>query len=192
VKRFLESEFENDLKTMGLVFTKPDGYECIPPRKNFDVRYVYALRNAAKDFELRYMLRPIFEQVREFSAWITGQDRGTKILTNPNTTYSAFISTVVINVTGNGAVESVQRLDSQDAKNRLGADDVSMTIVTPESTFGEDFASCIILAMFKENIGTAFMFHLSRDTSPTASDFDAIMQSLKFSSAPYTGSISRE
>ena len=175
----MNREFEDDLAAMRLVLVWPDGYEAIATKQNRDVRYGCALRNTEKEFELRYTLRPFADQVRQYQAWLDTPDVESKILTDPNGHFMIFFQSIVFNVTGNGSVAAIERVEMDDLKTS-GADEMFMAVVLPSSTFGEDFKRCIIFAMFKKEMGMAFIFHLSRYVLPTASDFKVAMESLRF------------
>ena len=182
------TEFEDDLKTMGMIFTPPPGYEVVAPKENRDVRYVYALRNAEKDIALRYLLRPIGDQVREYEEWRQQEDETTKILTNPNSSFMPFFQSILMNVTGEGTLVMADSL-FDDEEFRVNADKIMMAVVLPISEFGGNFDRCTIIALHKTNVGMAFTFQLSPATEPTTEDFRDMMQGLRFSARSSASSI---
>ena len=121
---------------------------------------------------------PIVDQAREFEAWTAGKDRETKILIDPNRTYGAFIRRYYERC-WDGRVETIQQMLAEHAEKRLGADDVMMAVVQPDSSFGQDFKWCIIQSLFERNTGTAFEFLVGR-RPVKADDYEAIVQASNF------------
>jgi hypothetical protein len=176
----MANEFDEYLKEMGMIFTPPEGYETIRPKQNRDVRYVHALRNAENNFEIRYLLRPIREQVPEYQRWRQEGEGDAKILVDPNKIFMPFFQSILINVAGDGSVAAVETIEDSEDIN-TGADEMMMAVMFPSSEFGQNFRRCTIIAMLKTDIGMAFIFHLSADVVPRALDFKVMMQSLRFS-----------
>jgi hypothetical protein len=76
-----------------LTFTDPIGFIEVPVVKNGQMHYEYALKDTARNFEIRYAVSPLDSVFMQFNAM---KSQGTIMAVGPNKLYyTAFVSTMV-------------------------------------------------------------------------------------------------
>jgi hypothetical protein len=171
------SDFEESLKSLGLVFNPPKDYQVVPPKENRDVKYDYALRHPTKKYEVRYALHLLPKGALEkYQEWSKKKDKGGTIKTDPNLLPRFEFQAVAQNIAGEDRPVSVQQLKEAE----FGADAEQLTLTQTASEFAGDFKYCAIIGIQKKDWGQVYIFHLFDDFNDVKEEMNAAYFSLKF------------
>ena|SRR5438105_3056167 len=162
-----------------LAFVNPAGLVETPSIENPQMNYEYAMKYADKKFEVRFAIRPLDEQIKDYEEKEKTKKPG-ETNTNPNALYASLFKMTVLNISG-GDFESMADLDKQTVKTEFNADWGAMAVLPiAMKEFGQSYKFCKVLAIHKDNVGDAFIFFLS----DSKDGFDDLMKpayhSLKF------------
>jgi hypothetical protein len=175
------SDFEEKVKSLGLILSKPEGYLEVAPKENRDMKYDYALHHPTKKYEIRYTLAPFPEgAVKEYKEWSEKKDKGDSIHTDPNLRFKMMFQAIALNIAGKGSVLGGQKFSPESVKEHFGGDTGSMAVIDMNSDFGAGFSACTVVGIHKENLGEFYIFHLCDDPSTVQSEMDATNFSLRF------------
>ena len=156
-----------------MVFNKPDDYEAVEPKENPYVNYQYALRNATKGRELRYVSTSDSEgRNAKFAAWRDGKDRNKEVLSDPNSWHVADFLAMEMNIAAEVFQPNIHL--PPEIVEEFGADEATMNVVRPKSKFGEGFTDCLILQIHKRNVGSAVIFSLTTGSETPYDSLEAL------------------
>jgi hypothetical protein len=175
------SDFEEKVKSLGLEFSKPEGYEEVAPKQNGDAAYDYALRHPTKKYEVRYSLQPIpAGALQKYKEWSAKENKDGTIMTDPNLMFELKFRAIMANITGKGDAGPSQHFNPESVKAEFGADSGIVAPTEMNSQFGEGYKMCLLVGIHKKDIGDVFIFHLFDDLSEIKEDHMAIFYALKF------------
>jgi hypothetical protein len=146
--------------------------------ENRQMNYEYATKHTSKKFEIRYSIRPLDLQLKDFAEKEKNKKKG-DININPNNLYNSFFQATILNISG-GQLPEFNEFDKDAVKNKFNADWGATTFVTLGKDFGQEYKYCMVLALHKDNFADAYVFYLSN----VKEGFDELMNpafhSLKF------------
>ncbi|WP_155960825.1 hypothetical protein, partial [Flavobacterium daejeonense] len=95
----LPKKFTDLLDRAEMTFDQPSEYFETQPIENVQMNYDYALINDAKDFEIRYAIRPLDEMFKNYNEREKNKKAGDMNI-HPNKLYAATFHAIVFNVSG--------------------------------------------------------------------------------------------
>lgn len=95
----LPKEFNELLNRSEMTFIQPDGYSETPMIENEQMNYDYAIINNAKDFEIRFAIRPLDERIKNYNKQKINETSGNSSI-HPNKLYVGTFHSIVFNVSG--------------------------------------------------------------------------------------------
>jgi len=164
----LPSNFIKLLSESQMIFEKPEGLVATPILENDHMKYEYALRYPDKRFEVRYAIRPLADQLKEYEEYEKNK-KSEEVFIHPNMLYAALFQAVSYNVLI-GEYQEMREFVSNQIK-QFRADWGATIFGRPHEDFGQDYNYCFILGIHKDNIGDAYYFYLS----DTQDDFTELM-----------------
>ncbi|WP_035141919.1 hypothetical protein, partial [Flavobacterium daejeonense] len=95
----LPKKFTDLLNRAEMTFNQLGEYSETQPIENEQMNYEYALINNAKDFEIRYAIRPLDEMLTNYNEREKNKKAGDMNI-HPNKLYAATFHAIVFNVSG--------------------------------------------------------------------------------------------
>lgn len=165
------SDFKQEVARLGGIFNEPDGYISVPPKKNLDMNYNYALKHPKVKYEVRYALRPIPKEIPK--------EKANKLL-------DVSVFSITRNIAQSGSIKNSQSLDPK-YKRTFGADDgISAVVENMTSDFANGYKNCMLIGIHKDNIGEFYIFHLFDNNDDVKQYIGEIFFSLKFKDAGFS------
>lgn len=148
--------FESLLDSTNMTFEIPEGLIEIDPIENRQMNYEKAYKHPTERFEVRYAIRR--------------HDMGI---------YKSIFEMTVLNISG-GQLPEYTPFGSQAVKSEFGADAGATVMVQVGEEFGQDYKYCLLVYIFKQGLGDAYMFYLADDNTVISKHMDAIFHALRF------------
>lgn len=149
-------DFEDLLDSNCMIFKKPKGFKKVSPVKNNAMNYEKAFKHKKADFEVRYAIRhhdsDAFRTSFEMTLTnISGQNHSDYTVFNKESVYKEF-----------------------------GADNGATYMISPIEAFSKDYKYCLVVGIFKQGKGDAFIFYLSNDNTVIPELMKPIFGALQF------------
>ncbi len=177
------ADFEQQLGEMGMTFTMPEGHTAIMPQENDAMNYDYAIKHAAKHYEIRYALRPLSqEMLAAYTAWAqqTEKDANT-ILTDPNALFEPAFQAILLNLAESGTAKQPQHFEPDAVQAEFGADaGLLTTLKLKPSAFAGDYTQCALVGIHKQDVGPAYIVHLFNDYNEVKELMNGTFYMLRF------------
>jgi hypothetical protein len=174
----LPKNFIDLLNRSEMTFNQPDGYSETPPIENQQMNYDYAIINNAKDFEIRYAIRPLDERIKNYNEQkINGTSGNSNI--HPNKLYVGTFHAVVFNVSG-GKLSKISAFNPEAVKQEFNADWGALSMVELGKEFGQNYKYCFLITIHKDDVGDAYCFYLSNTQEGITKNLQAPFHSLRF------------
>jgi hypothetical protein len=174
----LPKSFADLLDRVAMTYDKPSEYSETLPIENPQMNYDYALINNAKDFEIRYAIRPLDEQLKNYNEREKNKKAG-DINIHPNKLYAAAFQAIVFNVSG-GQLSKIGAFDTQAVKKEFNADWGAITMVEVGKEFAQNYKYCFLIAIHKDNVGDAYYFYLANTKEDIKKNMLPVFHSLRF------------
>lgn len=162
----LPEGFTDGLKRAKMTFSMPEGFEKIDIIENPHMNYEYAIRDKNKKLEIRYAIRPIDSMLIQHEKSKTNKD--TEIVTTPNQIAAIMHIPTAMNISGNMDPNSLKvgplGPSKEAIQEEFGANDgVVIPLGTLRKEFSEEYTNCMLISMWKEDLGTGMVFFLFND-----------------------------
>lgn len=152
----LNSNFEALLDSNNMRFEAPEGYQEITPIKNNALNYEKAFKHPTEDFEVRYAVRH-----------------------HNSETFRTSFEMTLENISGQKQKEYT--VFNQEAVDKeFGADQGATYMVQPVPEFSSTYKYCLVVGVFKQGEGDAFMFYLANDNNLIPQLMKPIFGALQF------------
>jgi hypothetical protein len=174
----LPKEFSDLLDRAKMTFVKPIDYFKTPAIINNQMNYEYALVYSGKTFEVRYAIRPLDEQIKEYEKNMKNKKDG-DIFLNPNNIYETVLQATVLNISG-GILPNITAFNKDAVKNEFNADWGATAFVEVGKEFGQAYKYCMVVAIHKDNVADAYYFYLSDSKEGFNEMMQPAFHSLKF------------
>jgi hypothetical protein len=174
----LPKKFTDLLEKAEMTFDQPSEYSQTQPIENLQMNYDYALINDAKDFEIRYAIKPLDEMLKNYNEREKNKKSGDMNI-NPNKLYAAFFQAIVFNVSG-GKMAKISEFNPEEVKKEFNADRGAITMVEVGKEFGQNYKYCFLVTIHKDDVGDAYCFYLSNTKEGIAKNMQASFHSLRF------------
>ena len=174
----LPKKFTDLLDRSALNFNQPDQYSETEVIENPQMNYEYAIINNAKDFEIRYAIRPLDDRIKNYNEREKNKKSG-DINIHPNKLHAATFQAVVFNVSG-GKFPKIGEFNPESVKKEFNADWGALTMVEVGKEFGTDYKYCLLITIHKDDVGDAYCFYLSNTQEGITKNLQAPFHSLKF------------
>jgi len=180
----LPKKFTDLLDRAEMTFNQPGECSETQPIDNLQMNYEYALINNAKDFEIRYAIRPLDEMLKNYNEREKNKKPGDMNI-HPNKLYAATFHAIVFNVSG-GKLPSGDKLpkigvfNPEAVKKEFNADWGAFTMVEVGKEFGQNYQYCFLVTIHKDNVGDAYCFYLSNTKEGITKNMQASFHSLSF------------
>jgi hypothetical protein len=174
----LPKSFTDLLDRAAMTFDQPSECSETLPIENPQMNYDYALINNAKDFEIRYAIRPLDEQLKNYNEREKNKKSGDMNI-HPNKLYAAVFQTIVFNVSG-GQLSKIGAFDAQAVKKEFNADWGAIAMVDVGKEFGQNYKYCFLIAIHKDNVGDAYCFYLANTQDDIKKNMLPAFHSLRF------------
>jgi hypothetical protein len=171
----LPLQFKSKLDRAQMTFNSPAGYTEMPLVTNSQMRYDYAVKLDAKDFEIRYAIRPLDSVFIQFAA----MKKQGGVVINPNKLYSGLFMATVMNLSG-GKLFKINVFDTTAVKKEFNADWGATCIFPIVGEFGKGYNTCMAIALHKNNLGDAYIFYLSNAANNYQNELLPVFYALKF------------
>lgn len=174
----LPKNFTDLLDRSQMTFDLPDQYSETAPIENVQMNYDYALINTAKDFEVRYAIRPLDDLIKNYNEQEKNKKPG-DVTIHPNKIYEAIFQAIVFNISG-GKLSKIGAFDPQAVKKEFNADWGALTMVEAGKEFGQNYKYCFAIAIHKDNLGDAYYFYLANSQEDIKKNMLSAFHSLRF------------
>lgn len=174
----LPKNFKNLLDRAEMTFDQPSKYSETQPIENVQMYYDYALINDAKDFEIRYAIRPLDEMLKNYNEREKNKKSGGMNI-HPNKLYAVTFQAIVFNVSG-GKMAKISEFNPEAVKKEFNADWGAFTMVEVGKEFGQNYKYCFLVSIHKDNVGDAYCFYLSDTKEGITKNMQASFHSLRF------------
>jgi hypothetical protein len=174
----LPKKFTDLLSITKMTFNQPDEYSEIQVIENQQMNYEYAIINNAKDFEIRYAIRPLDEMIKNYNEREKNKKPGDTNI-HPNKLHTATFQAVVFNVSG-GKFPKIGEFNPESVKKEFNADWGALTMVEVGKEFGTNYKYCFLIAIHKDDVGDAYCFYLSNTKEGITKNMQAPFHALRF------------
>lgn len=180
----LPQYFKELLERTQMTFTMPEGYIETEQIKNPHMQWEYSIKHPTEKFEIRYAIRPIDKMIKKFEEWKKNPKEG-GVKTDPRNIYPSIAASVAYNIGDGYDIEKVMSgliiFPAESVKKEFGADKgVHMTLLKVRKEFANDYNHCMMVAINKEDLGTAFCFFMFDDINILSSTLPLVFYSLRF------------
>jgi hypothetical protein len=176
----LPALFSDRLSRSQLVFTPPGGYTEIPVISNRQMHYEYALKNPAKNFEVRYAVMPLDSVFMQFEAMQKDKNSVNVNTIGPNKLYyGAFLATMA-NISGGTKPPKIDAFPTEAVKHDFNADWGAFGVCEVGVEFGKGYKYCMGVAIHKDNLADAYYFYLTNDATDFQTELVPIFYAMKF------------
>jgi hypothetical protein len=174
----LPKNFTDLLNRSEMIFNQPDEYSETMTIDNPQMNYDYAIINNAKDFEIRYAIRPLDERIKNYNEQKINETSGNSNI-HPNKLYVGTFHAVVFNVSG-GKISKISEFNPEAVKKEFNADWGALTMVEVGKEFGQNYKYCFLITIHKDNVGDAYCFYLTNTQEGFTKNLQAPFHSLRF------------
>lgn len=175
---YLPKKFNDLLNRAEITFNQPEEYSETQAIENQQMNYDYALINKAKDFEIRYAIRPLDEMLINYYE----REKVKKpddVNIHPNKLHAATFQAIVFNVSG-GKLSKISVFDPQAVEKEFNADWGALAMVEVGKEFGQNYKYCFLVAIHKDDVGDAYCFYMSNTKEGFAKNMQTPFHSLRF------------
>ena len=156
----LPKSFTDLLSRGDMMFETPDSMVSTPVIPNRPMAYNYALKYPAKNFEVRFAVRPTDEMWKQFK--LTENDKKKdNVNYNPDSAYMSAFQTTLLNISATSELPKITDFEKNAVKEEFGADWGGTAFVYPSKLFGQNYKYCMVVCIHKNHAGDAFIFFLS-------------------------------
>jgi len=173
----LPESFTDGLNRAQMTFDMPEGFTETEPIQNPHMLYEYALKHNTEKFEVRYAIRPIDEMLRSYKENEENKKEG-DVNIDPNTMSEAIAMAVGFNISGN--MPKMGPFDADAVKREFNADKGYTTFVEAREGFDNGYKYCMMVCIFKENLGNAFYFYMADNQETLVKMMPGVFHTLKF------------
>lgn len=156
------NDFSGLLTRAQMTFTMPNGFDETPVINNRQMNYDYALKLPSYPFEVRYAVRPLDSLLKQNE---TNQKNG-KPGFDANQLYVGSFLAILMNISG-GKTGQVHIFPKESVKKEFNADWGATSLVPLAKEFGQNYKTCVVVAIHKEHIGDAYYFYLFNQKEDT-------------------------
>jgi len=174
----LPALFSNRLARAQMTFIPPENYVELPLIKNGQMHYEYALKNPNKNFEVRYAVMPLDSVFIQFESFKKNQKPG-DVLLSPNKLYEGSFGAIIANISG-GQQPQIQLFPKDAIKNEYNADWGAFALCEVSGEFGKGYKYCMAVAIHKDDLGDAYYFYLTDNSSDFQNLLEPIFHAMKF------------
>jgi hypothetical protein len=162
------TDFAKLVRSTGMRFAVPTGYDTAQVRTNGDVLYDFAIISKTRKLEIRYRVLPIQRVADEARS-------------EANAIYSGMLITMGLNISG-GQDPPYQAYPPGSVREEFGADAGATSFISCNSEFGAGYAKCLISVIHKEDVADAYAFFLFDDMQvlQTVLTTDDVYHALRF------------
>ena len=157
----MTNNFQEQLTSLGMEYTHPEGFEEIEIKKNPDLQYSYAIFNKELEVEIRYSLFPLEPYFQMFEQAKSNPNMK-MVMIDPNQYFTGLLETSAENVT-QGAQYFLGEINGREALAQYGADKVLACMFDVNSEFGEGYQYGQFLGLHKDNVADVIITTLSND-----------------------------
>lgn len=170
------TDFQKELDSAGLVFTMPEGYHSVSVKKNGDLWYSFAIRNADSTMEVRYTYWPLAEAKKQYEESLKDSN---VVMVHHNTIYTGRIQANVLNMTG-GQWYDVGGFPPAAVKKEFNADDGGSCFFEFNCEFGEGWKYGQFVYLHKDDVADVIVTFMSNDKEKHSERMFEAFHSLKF------------
>lgn len=170
--------FKDQLEKSSMVFRMPEGFTQTGVIANSQMNYDYAIRHTQKQFEVRFAIRLLSDQMQNFNTLEKNKKPG-DINISPNKLYGASLQAIVLNISG-GRMPQFQQFPTQAVKAEFNADWGATTVFEPAKAFGGTYKYCMVVAVHKDNLADAYYFYLADKQETINELIEPVFHCLKF------------
>ena len=148
------------LNRANLTFQKPVGFQQTKTIDNRHLKYNYALKDSKRNFEIRYVIRPLDSTLVNYEEFVKNNEKS--FIIHPNKMHSMLFKEIILNLSG-GRHSKITEFDKKSVSQEFNADWGAMTFIEVGKEFGQNYEFGMILAIHKDNIGDAYCIFLSKN-----------------------------
>ena len=156
----LPKSFTDLLERTNLVFQKPDGFNETHIIDNRQLSYDYAIKDAERNFEIRYVVRPLDSKLLNYEELI--KNNKISFIVHPNKMHAMLFQQMASDLSG-GKYSEIIEFDKQSVNQDFNADWGAITFIEVGKEFGQKYTFGMILAIHKDNFGDAYCILLSEN-----------------------------
>ena len=172
------SVFEEKLLEAKMRFEMPKGFQDAAIISNKQMNYEYAMKHIEKNFEVRFALRPLEGLLKSYDEKEINKKPG-DINVSPNKFYSSALLATAMNISG-GKMPQISQFPKEAVKAEFNADWGAVAKVEVAKEFGQEYKTCMIVAIHKDNAADAYYFYLGNDSQTLLELMKPIFHCLKF------------
>ena len=162
--------FVNLMERAKMTFTMPEGYEPVELIDNPHMNYEYALKHANRQVEVRYAIRPVDSMLLMHKKYLEDPQDIFQTL-EPNEMFHISQSmAIAANITGIMDLTELNdkaigdSFPEESVKREFGADSGTFAVFRQiMKEFTQDYQCCMILSLWKKDLGSAYYFILFDD-----------------------------
>ena len=170
--------FEEKLLQAKMRFEMPKGFQETAIIPNKQMNYEYAIKHNEKNFEVRFALRPLDGLLKSYDEKESNKKPG-DINISPNKFYTGALLATAMNISG-GKMPKISPFPKEAVKTEFNADWGAITMVEVGKEFGQEYKTCMIVAIHKDNAADAYYFYLANDRQTLEELMQPVFHCLKF------------
>lgn len=152
-------DFKAEAEAAGMLFTMPAGYHAVPIKTDYEFTYDFAIKNDTADFEIRYNIFPLQEEVAKFKKCMVDSSCKMK---DPNATYRARLEDRILKISC-GIPQLIAVFPRDAMRQEMNCEDGGFVFFKPDSDFGEDYKVVQTVVFHKNNVADVMINYLSKD-----------------------------
>lgn len=158
----LPKDFQKLLERANLSFDAPAELIETEVIDNYQMSYQYALKYPDEDFEVRYSINPLDDDLKAYEETMKKEETIASL--HPNDLCKSALYAIIFNVSdGKASNEGYTEFPKESVKKEFHADWGAMAMVEAGETFGQDYQYCMIVAIHKDNLADAYYFYLGNE-----------------------------
>ena len=174
-----ESGFSDIVEDSELVFLLPNDFNVIGIVENPDVEYQYAIKHKTEKLEIRYVIRSLKEDMRDYEESLKESIGGGGV--HPNALYPAHLGAICLNISGGGDCKA-KYFNPEDVRAEFSADGGMATMARLDSIFGKGYGWANITVIHRDGVADAYAVYLFDDPMPVLGTIfrDDVFHALRF------------
>ncbi len=169
----LPADFSGLLARAQLNFKKQKHFKPVPIIENHKMGYEYAIKHRKKNFEIRYTIRPLDEDIRKYKETIKQEG---VIAADPNEWYPSMFMAISYNVSAWESRPTVTKIDAKE----FNADWAASSSAPAREEFAQQYKYQFSIAIHKDKVADAYIYCLYDDPNDLSSLRQFALASLRF------------
>lgn len=173
----LSKDFQKLLERSNMSFEPIQSWKKTKIIDNYQMGYQYALKHPTENFEVRYSINPLDDDLKQYAEEMKKDSSSTRL--HPNHYYKSSMYAILSNVSDGkvGLGAKFNTFPKESVRKEFNADWGATAMLEVGKTFGQKYKYCMVVAIHKDNQADAYYFYLGDNPE----DFPKLMQGMFYS-----------